>query len=205
MRSRIADVIDPHISKMQFDFRKNRSTVDALYIARRVQDIGEQSGENLVMAMLDWKQAFDKIFHSRMMQALEHLNIPVKIRNIIASLYSSPSFQVKHENIFSQSKPQNAGIRQGCPLSPFLFIFVMIVLFHDIADKHHRVLGACRPEKANFNEITYGPRKAVAEVSNHNEPIGRKSGIQLVRKIRKSMDFTFSCFVLNWLTDWLTD
>ena len=49
--------------------------------------------------------------------------------------------------------------------------------------------------------LTYGPHKAVAEVSNHNEPIGRKSGIQLVRKIRKSMDFTFSCCVLNWLTD----
>ena len=45
--------------------------------------------------------------------------------------------------------------------------------------------------------ITYGPHKAVAEVSNHNVPIGRKSGIQLVRKIRKSMGFTFSCFVLN--------
>ena len=45
--------------------------------------------------------------------------------------------------------------------------------------------------------ITYGPHKAVAEVSNHNETIGRKFGIQLVRKIRKSMDFTFSCFVLN--------
>ena len=39
--------------------------------------------------------------------------------------------------------------------------------------------------------ITYLPRKAVAEVSNHNEPIGRKFGIQLVRK---SMDFTFNCF-----------
>ena len=45
--------------------------------------------------------------------------------------------------------------------------------------------------------ITYGPHKAVAEVSNHNEPIGRKSGIQLLRKIRKSMGFTFSCFDLN--------
>ena len=53
--------------------------------------------------------------------------------------------------------------------------------------------------------VTYGPHKAVAEVSNHNEPIGRKSGIQLVRKIRKSMDFTFSCFVLSWLTDKLTN
>ena len=53
----------------------------------------------------------------------------------------------------------------------------------------------------DYHCITYGPHKAVAEVSNHNEPIGRKSGIQLVRKIRKSMDFTFSCLVLNWLTD----
>ena len=46
----------------------------------------------------------------------------------------------------------------------------------------------------SLDSVTYGPRKAVAEVSNLNEPIGRKSEIQLVRK---SMDFTFSCFVLN--------
>ena len=58
-----------------------------------------------------------------------------------------------------------------------------------------------RVKKSNLTYITYGPHEAVAEVSNHNKPIGRKSGIQLVRKIRKSMDFTFSCFVLNWLTD----
>ena len=45
----------------------------------------------------------------------------------------------------------------------------------------------------SYIQLTYGPHKAVAEVSNHN-PIGRKSGIQLVRK---SMDFTFGCLVLN--------
>ena len=49
-----------------------------------------------------------------------------------------------------------------------------------------------------IENITYGPHKAVAEVSNHNEPIGRGSGTQLVGK---SMDFTFNCFVLNWQTD----
>ena len=51
--------------------------------------------------------------------------------------------------------------------------------------------------KQNPDKVTYGPHKAVAEVSNHSEPIGKKSGIQLVRKIRNSMDFTFNCFVLN--------
>ena len=42
--------------------------------------------------------------------------------------------------------------------------------------------------------ITRGPHKAVAEVSNHNELIGRKSEIQL---IRITVDFTFNCFVLT--------
>ena len=39
--------------------------------------------------------------------------------------------------------------------------------------------------------ITYLPHKAVAEVSKHREPKGRKCGIQLVRM---SMDFKFNCF-----------
>ena len=51
-------------------------------------------------------------------------------------------------------------------------------------------------------KITYGPRKAVAEVSNHNEPIGRKSGSQLVWK---SMDFTLYKLFCFELTNWLTN
>ena len=42
--------------------------------------------------------------------------------------------------------------------------------------------------------LTYLPHKAVADVSNHNEPIGRKCGIQLVRK---SVRFRFNCFQLQ--------
>ena len=45
----------------------------------------------------------------------------------------------------------------------------------------------------SYLKATYLPRKAAAEVSNHNEPVGRKSGIQLVRKLT---DFPFSCFDL---------
>ena len=45
----------------------------------------------------------------------------------------------------------------------------------------------------NCFELTYLPRKAVAEVSKHNEPIGRKCGIRLVRK---SIDFK-----LIWITN----
>jgi len=73
IRQRLSDVIDPYICNTQFGFRKNRSTADALFIARRLQDLGEGSGDNIVICMLDWKQAFDRISHPRMMQALERL------------------------------------------------------------------------------------------------------------------------------------
>ena len=64
-------------------------------------------------------------------------------------------------------------------------------------NSQHPVLGngQVRPVEIKHEPwLTYGPHKAVAEVSNHNEPIGKKSGSHLVRK---SMDFTFNCFVLN--------
>ena len=64
----------------------------------------------------------------------------------------------------------------------------------DVHTPQGNLIGQVWPFDPKFHHVTYGRRKAVAEVSNHNEPIGRKSGSQLGRK---SMDFTFSCFVLN--------
>ena len=132
----------------QFGFRKNRSTTDALFIARRIQDLGERSG-------LDWKLAFDRVSHPRMMQALERLTLPRKFTNIFASFYTDLSFQVKHENFLSHAKSQDAGIRQGCPLSPFLFILVTTALFHDIGVEHYRDLSERRLDQISFNEIPF--------------------------------------------------
>ena len=75
IHDRIANTIDEHITHTQYGFRKKRSTAHALYLARRIQDLGEQSGENVVLVLLDWEKAFDKIDQSRMMEALRRLNI----------------------------------------------------------------------------------------------------------------------------------
>ena len=55
MVKRLAKKIDGYINETQYGFRQKRSTADALYIARRIQDLAEASGENIVLVFFKGK------------------------------------------------------------------------------------------------------------------------------------------------------
>ena len=97
-----------------------------------VQDVAEQSGDNMSLVLLDWEKAFDKIDQERMCEALRRLNVPEKVTGHIKSLYESPRFRVVTSEDTSKYHRRSTGIRQGCPLSPYLFILLMTVMFSDI-------------------------------------------------------------------------
>ena len=86
---------------------------------------------------------------------MESLGINIKYRNIIKSLYKNTQFKVEIDGVESEWEQQATGIRQGCPLSPYLFILVMTVMFDEI----HKELGATLIEKripgVTFDEILY--------------------------------------------------
>ena len=48
-----------------------------------------------------------------------------KCRQSIKALYEHPFFKTIHNTEESEWKKQHSGIRQGCPLSPYLFILMM--------------------------------------------------------------------------------
>ena len=105
----------------QYGFRKGKRTTHALYIARRIQDLAEQSGDNIVLVLLDWEKAFDKIDQARMFEALRRLNIPRKVIVNNQALSANPKFKVKDRDGESEHKTQDSGIRQGCPLTTISF------------------------------------------------------------------------------------
>ena len=63
---------------------------------------------------------------------MEFVGVPAHTRKVIMSLYDIPTFLVRDSSQKSTIRTQTKGLRQGCPLSPYLFGFVLTHLFHDV-------------------------------------------------------------------------
>ena len=55
----------------------------------------------------------------------------------IKAVYRNPSFVVCSDTGTSSERRQRSGVRQGCPLSPYLFIITLHVIFYDLEMKLH--------------------------------------------------------------------
>ena len=135
VRNRFQCAYDSWIQNSQFGFRPKKSTSQAHFVARRLLDIAERQQSNMTLVLLDWEKAFDKINQSKMLQVLRRLKTPPNMLRLVTHMYAHPKFRITTEGISSRYRRQESGIRQGCPLSPFLFILLMGALFHDLKSK----------------------------------------------------------------------
>ena len=59
------------------------------------------------------------------------IGVSPHVSDEVMSLYNNPSFRVRDSQQTSEVCTQTKGLRQGCPLSPYLFSMVLSHLFHD--------------------------------------------------------------------------
>ena len=67
-----------------------------------------------------------------MTKAIKRLGIPNKIINMISEIYREPNYTIVDKGTTTDPRIQRAGIRQGCPLSSYLFIMLMTVIMYDV-------------------------------------------------------------------------
>ena len=129
---RLSSQHEQDLRNTQYGFRAGRGTQHPLFILRRAMEWSEMTSTTLHALFLDWKQAFDSIDHNAMMTALKRFGISERAFKIISSLYQDPTFYTCSRTGEKAMGGVGSGIRQGCPLSPYLFIMVLTVILADV-------------------------------------------------------------------------
>ena len=90
-----------------------------------------------------------------MFLSVERLQIPAELLSNIKRLCKNPTFQAIFNDQKSTWQKQRTGIRQGCPLSPYLFILTMHVMFADVKGDFNDPLHNKTFQGINFQELLY--------------------------------------------------
>ena len=88
----------------------------------------ENNNKEGVLLFLDFEKAFDSVEWNFLLKTLEKFNFGNDFINWIKILYNKPIFRLKNNGWISRTCEMKRGIRQGCPISAILYLFVAEIL-----------------------------------------------------------------------------
>ncbi|XP_073670704.1 uncharacterized protein [Paramisgurnus dabryanus] len=120
--NRITNAMEPKFRDNQAGFRPNRSCSDQIATLRIILEQSTELNSQLYAIFVDYEKAFDSVDRTILWKILAHYGIHIKIINMIKVFYTNFQAQVSHEGDLTEPFNMSTGVRQGCLLSPLLFI-----------------------------------------------------------------------------------
>lgn len=105
----------------QYGFRKDRSTTDAVFSMRQIQEKCKEEKKNLYMAFIDLSKAFDTVNRELLWVVLQKFGVPEKYLSVLRQLHDGMQARVRAGGLTSDPFPVAVGVKQGCILAPALF------------------------------------------------------------------------------------
>ena len=131
---RITGAVDVQLRQQQAGFRTGRSCCDQIFALRQVIDKVTALNAPLLVNFIDFRKAFDCIHRISVWSILRCYGIPEKVIKVIQSFYKDSRCAVRADGEVGEWFQIITGVRQGCVLSPLIFLLVMDWILRRAAD-----------------------------------------------------------------------
>eukprot|EP00253_Pinus_taeda_P003487 PITA_03487 len=122
--SRIVPILSRNISMEQFGFLDGRQIHEAIGVAQEVIHSVKQKKKKGMVLKIDLSKAYDRINWLYLRLLLTHLGFNYSFISWIMGCITNVSFAILINGAASPFFKSQRGLRQGCPLSPLLFLLV---------------------------------------------------------------------------------
>ncbi|EYB93809.1 hypothetical protein Y032_0178g644 [Ancylostoma ceylanicum] len=121
--TRLRDMVE--IASDQFGFVQERSTIDAIFIARQVMEKYREKNKPCHLAFLDLEKAYDRLLRAELWEVMRERGIPEYMVRTVQVMYDGSTARVRTSHGITSKFDITVGVHQGSALSPFLFIMTL--------------------------------------------------------------------------------
>ena len=165
---------------------KGRYIGENVRLLEEILEYVETNKEPCIMFFSDFEKAFDSVDHTYLLKTLQHFNFGDSLLQWITTFYKDAHSSVLINGFLTDAFKIERGVRQGCPLSPYLFIIAIELLSNRIS-KHPDIKGiqmnnveiknTLFADDATF--ITDGKRKSFETLIDVLDDFEKNTGLRL--------------------------
>ena len=141
------------IAEEQAGFRAGRSITEQIFSLRNLCEKYLQHQQNLYHVFVDFKKAFDRLWHKALWATMRRNNINTSIIRAIENLYDKAQSAVLFNGSTGEWFRTTAGVRQGCLLSPTVFNLFLERIMCAALDDHESSVSIGGQLTTNFRFV----------------------------------------------------
>ncbi|CAI5475650.1 unnamed protein product [Closterium sp. Yama58-4] len=149
MANRFKKELHQIISAEQHGFIPGRSLADAVAVVADAIEAADNDGEDWYLLMVDFQKAYDTVSRPYLFETLEKLGLPADFIRWVEGLHHGSGTKIAVNGWIGEKVDMRRGVRQGCPLAPYLFLCVLEPLCSEIRKK------GCGVKAEEGEEVAY--------------------------------------------------